>query len=261
MLPDAHGLVAPPSCSAEPADFALRLSRQLILVTASDWTSTTAELRCFERKQPRFDWQSIGDPIKVSVGRSGLAWGIGLHGEIGVEGPSKREGDGCAPAGIFAITELFGYADQQSTLAKSAKLPYRSATRDLKCIDDSSSSYYNRIVDQSCLREIDWHSHEDMLRGDACYAVGAVVAHNSHRPLAGAGSCIFIHVWKGEGVPTEGCTAGSFADILQICLWLDEHALPRLVQLPRAEYERLKDLWALPALVAWHTADEPKTAC
>jgi L,D-peptidoglycan transpeptidase YkuD (ErfK/YbiS/YcfS/YnhG family) len=236
-----------------PADSPLSSARQLLLVTAPTWGSTSAQLRRFQRKDPGADWTPIGDTVPVSLGRSGLAWGIGLHGEIGVHGagePAKCEGDGCSPAGIFAITELFGDADMEGRLARSAGLPYRIASGDLKCIDDPASIHYNRIVDQRVLRGIDWQSHEDMLRSDPCYAIGAFVAHNSERPQPGAGSCIFLHVWKAAGVPTAGCTAGSLADMCEICLWLDGGSSPLLVQLPQADYARLKDRWALPSLAA-----------
>jgi L,D-peptidoglycan transpeptidase YkuD (ErfK/YbiS/YcfS/YnhG family) len=181
------------------------------------------------------------------LGCSGLAWGRGLHPQVGRAGPEKREGDGCAPAGIFAITALFGYGAPDSLFAHAAKLPYLRATRDLKCIDDPASSHYNRVVNQSDLAQTDWASAEDMLRSDPRYAVGAVIGHNSEQPVPGAGSCIFLHVWESEGVPTAGCTAMSLADMTEIGGWLDSEAAPLLVQLPQAEYLRLREAWALPA--------------
>lgn len=223
-------------------------SRQLILVTAPDWTSTAAELQRFERESLAAEWRRVGASVPVSLGKSGLAWGIGLHREISASGPTKKEGDGCAPAGIFALTALFGYAGPASDLAHAARLPYYAATPDLKAIDDPLSRYYNQLVDQRCVDAIDWQSHEEMWRDDARYAIGAVVAHNSEPPLPGAGSCIFLHVWHGPGLPTAGCTASSLADMTEICAWLDGAAAPLLVQLPQAEYRHFKDAWALPAL-------------
>ncbi|HXE39728.1 MAG TPA: hypothetical protein VN639_14770, partial [Azonexus sp.] len=111
-------------------------------------------------------------------------------------------------------------------------------------------AYYNRIVDQSRIAQSDWHSCEDMRRGDGRYAVGAVVAHNAGQPVPGAGSCIFLHVWAGVGVPTAGCTAMALADMTAIAGWLDAAAAPVLVQLPRAEYERWREVWGLPAFSA-----------
>jgi len=224
----------------------LSSSLQLLLVIAPARESTTAQLQRFERVSLDQAWQRCGSAISVSLGKSGLAWGRGKHPPIA--GMEKREGDGCAPAGIFAITALFGYATADSAFACAAKLPYLCATSDLKCIDDPASAHYNRVVDQSCLAASDWASCEDMLRSDQRYAVGAVVAHNCEPSVPGAGSCIFLHVWESEGAPTAGCTAMSLADMSEIAVWLDEAASPLLVQLPRTEYEDLREDWNLPGI-------------
>jgi len=223
-------------------------SLQILLVIAPAWESTTAQLQRFERVSPDQAWQRCGSAVAVSLGKSGLAWGRGLHPRIA--GKEKREGDGCAPAGIFAITGLFGYAASDSSFARSMKLPYLCATSNLKCIDDPASAHYNRVVDQSCLGAGDWASCEDMLRHDERYAVGAVVGHNSEPPEPGAGSCIFLHVWENEGAPTAGCTAMALADMGEVAAWLDETAAPLLVQLPQLEYEALRAAWGLPQIGA-----------
>ncbi len=159
--------------------------------------------------------------------------------------PLKCEGDGRAPAGIFALTALFGAADPAGQLAQSASLPFLCASGDLKCVDDPASQHYNQIVDQTRVARIDWASCEDMLRPDTRYAIGAVVGHNpDNRP--GAGSCIFLHVWQDAVTPTAGCTAASLANMSEVCAWLDATANPLLVQLPQAEYIRYRQAWALP---------------
>ena len=159
-------------------------SRQLLLVIASNWASRVAQLQRFERTGCAGSWQPVGAPIAVSLGRAGLAWGRGLHPLDGEAG--KREGDGCSPAGGFAMTALFGYAAGDRLFAGAAKLPYLQATPDLKAIDDPASAYYNQIVDQSTLAQPDWASCEDMLRSDQRYAVGAVMAHNCEPVVPGA---------------------------------------------------------------------------
>jgi L,D-peptidoglycan transpeptidase YkuD (ErfK/YbiS/YcfS/YnhG family) len=229
-----------------PAASPLSASRQLVLVTAPEWNSTAATLRRFERTGGAASWHEIAAPIRVSLGRSGLGWGRGRHADIRRQGPVKREGDGRAPAGIFALSALFGYATRHSLAARTVKLPYWPATPDLQCVDDPSSSEYNRIVHSSRHRPIDWQSHEAMLRDDNQYAWGVVVAHNTSPAMPQAGSCIFLHVWKGENEPTEGCTAGAATDIAQLVLWLKAESAPMLVQLPESEYRRLKPVWNLP---------------
>ncbi|HXE37854.1 MAG TPA: L,D-transpeptidase family protein [Azonexus sp.] len=224
--------------------------QQLLLCTAADWNANAGRLQRFARADATGAWRPVAEPIPVALGTSGLAWGRGLHPLADQTAPGKREGDGRAPAGIFAITALFGEAAPDSALARAAKLPYLCATPDLKAIDDPASAYYNRIVDQSRVAQPDWHSCEDMRRGDGRYAVGAVVAHNAGQPVPGAGSCIFLHAWAGEGVPTAGCTAMALADMTAIAGWLDGAATPVLVQLPRAEYVRWREAWGLPAFSA-----------
>lgn len=93
----------------------------------------------------RAGWAAVGAALPVALGRAGLAWGRGCTRR---SRRTKREGDGCSPAGVFAISALFGDAPD-SPLARTAKLPYGYATRDLKCVDDPASAYYNRIVDQA----------------------------------------------------------------------------------------------------------------
>lgn len=217
--------------------------RQLLLCLAADWDAPHGRLQRFERL-PGGDWAPLGALLPVSLGRAGLAWGRGLH--PAQPGRAKQEGDGRAPAGAFAISALFGYGAADSPLARAAKLPYLSATHALKCVDDPASAHYNCVVDQSAVA-VDWASCEEMLRRDARYAVGAVVAHNTAPPLAGCGSCIFLHVWEAPGVPTAGCTAMALDDMTVLAGWLEGAAAPLLVQLPQAAYEDLRQVWGLPA--------------
>ena len=77
-----------------------------------------------------------------------------------------------------------------------------------------------------------WESAERMRRDDDLYALGMVVAHNPAPAAAGRGSAIFLHVWRGPGSPTSGCTSISRADLLQVLTWLRPDARPLLVQAP-----------------------------
>lgn len=220
-------------------------SCQILRVLAAEWRSSTAILQRFARRHRAQAWQAVGDEIPVSLGRSGLAWGIGLHPPAPASERAKREGDGCATAGIFTITALFGEAGPESAFVQSARLPYRCASAHLKCIDDAASRYYNQVIDQGTVDAVDWRSHEEMLRDDERYAIGAVIAHNA-ACQPGQGSCIFLHVWQAAGVPTAGCTAASLADMTEICAWLDATRNPLIVQLPEAEYRRHREAWGLP---------------
>lgn len=223
---------------------------QVLLCLAPDWQAPAGQVFLFERQPGAQGWQSVGAALPAMLGRAGLAWGRGLHPVPGTAAPGKREGDGRAPAGVFALSALFGDPASASELEGSARLPWLTTSAARKCIDDPDSAHFNRIVDQTEVAQSDWISYEDMLRADGRYAVGAVVAHNVEPAVPGLGSCIFLHVWAAPGVATAGCTALALADMRTIAGWLDGAAQPLLVQLPQAEYERRRADWGLPEVAA-----------
>ncbi len=156
-------------------------------------------------------------------------------------GPIKQEGDHRAPAGMFSLRYAFGYASSPL----SHKLSYIPLTLTIECIDDSHSAYYNQIVDRSLIAQPDWKRSEHML-SEALYRWGIVIDHNTDHTIPGAGSCVFMHRWKASNSPTVGCTAMAEEDLKLVFNWLDKEAFPMLVQLPQAEYQRLRTLWKLP---------------
>ena len=216
---------------------------QLVLVTTDGWDAPGGSLRTFERGSD--GWREVGGARAVTVGRSGAAWGLGLH-PTQVEGPKKREGDGRSPAGVYAIGEAFGYPERFET-----RLDYHGMLESHWCIDVPGSPLYNRIVDaREVGAEAAKGSTEPMRRdihvdGDQRYRIGFVIEHNA----AGqdmAGSCIFAHVWKAPGGATAGCTAMSDADMQALLRWLDRRRAPRFVLLPAEQYQRLRSEWRLP---------------
>lgn len=222
---------------------ALTGSGQLVLVLADGWGATSGELWTFERAGA--GWKQAGGPLFVNLGRKGLAWGLGLHGANasgGAGAPVKREGDGKAPVGLFAIGEGFAYDPSEVGAAKVAVL---KADADLLCVDDTKSAHYNAMVRASQVAK-DWDSVEDMRRKDEAYRYGAVVRHNMDPAQPGGGSCIFLHVWLGRGVGSSGCTNMAPEHMLGLLRWLDAGKRPVMALLPRGEYARLKDAWGLP---------------
>ncbi|HEU0014383.1 MAG TPA: L,D-transpeptidase family protein [Longimicrobium sp.] len=219
---------------------------QVVVVTTADWNAVDAELRRYERASPAEPWRAVGEPVRAAVGRTGLAWGTGLHrpGIAAAGDPIKREGDGKAPAGIFRLGSAFGYAPAAE--AAWVRLPYHPTDAGVECVDDSGSRHYNRRVDRDTIAQPDWTSHEELRRNDQLYRWGVWVDHNSDPPVPQGGSCIFLHVWAGPGVATSGCTAMAEADLTALLAWLDPAAGPLLVQLPRGVHEGLRGPWALP---------------
>ena len=222
-------------------------ARQLIVVTTTDWNAPTGTLRAFEREGE--GWRETSPGFTVNVGRSGAGWGLGLHDAHDQDaGPVKREGDGRAPAGVFAIGTAFGYAPELST-----GLAYKAMQANDWCIDVPDSPLYNRIVDRSVAKApgLD-RSSEPMRRDlqakpDDLYKVGFVIEHNPQaQPLGG--SCIFAHVQRAPGAPTAGCTSMPEDALRGLLAWLRDDAHPAFVLLRQNEYARLQAAWRLPAL-------------
>ena len=215
-------------------------TRQLIVVRGESWDDFHGRAQRFERSEAGGDWRAVGDAFDVVFGHAGLAWGRGLHGDgppPGVEtGPTKSEGDGRSPAGVFSIGAAYGRAPRDPA---STKLPYTQSASTLRCVDDPRSAHYNRVVDAAEFRE-DWTSAEPMRR---YYELAIVVEHNlDYEP--GGGSCIFLHAWKGPNTPVTGCTAMAPAELDTLADWLEPGAL--LVTLPKPAIDHLREAWALP---------------
>jgi L,D-peptidoglycan transpeptidase YkuD (ErfK/YbiS/YcfS/YnhG family) len=225
-----------PPASPVPAD-----ARQLILVTAEEWTSTVGSLSRYARDSPSSDWRQIGTPTPVTLGRSGLGWGKGLQPD-GIQGPSKIEGDGKSPAGVFTVGKLFGY---EPPPRQGFRVAYIRLLESTQCIEDARSRHYNQIVDASAIQLHDWSAAEHMRRTDDLYRLGVFVNANTEPVTAGRGSCIFIHVWRDGQSPTAGCTAMDLSRLRNLAQWLDATKNPVLVQLPMAEYRKFKRPWRL----------------
>ncbi|GAB3740419.1 hypothetical protein GCM10028794_25150 [Silanimonas algicola] len=251
-LGDRRPLRATPDPAQAPAPRALDhgpwpnpSTRQLVVVLTPNWDAPQGRLARFEREAGGA-WRPVGPSVAVTVGRNGSAWGLGVHAPQD-EGPQKAEGDGRAPAGVFAIGSAFGYG-----AAATTRLAYAPMQREHWCIDVPGSPLYNRIVDR---REVGAKaiegSTEPMRRdlhkdGDQRYRLGFVIEHNA-AGVGRAGSCIFAHLWEGPDVPTAGCTAMGEAAMASLLEWLDPAATPRFVLLPVQAYARLQAPWDLPA--------------
>lgn len=233
--------VGEPVAPAETAAWAD--ARQLVLVLSPDWNADHGELQAFERSA-KGSWKRRGDRVPVTLGRSGSAWGLGLHAVH--EGPRKREGDGRSPAGVFRLGDAFGYAGTQRTA-----LNYVPMQDSHYCIDVADSPLYNRIVDTRAVGEAAIKGSTEPMRrdihvnGDVRYKSGFVILHNDTQQ-PGGGSCIFAHLWRSPGEATSGCTAMDEAAMQQLLRWLDPQQRPIFVLLPQAEYAKLASSWQLP---------------
>lgn len=230
---------APAPSSASPIS---RSSRQLLLVRAETWTKSYGTLTQYERK-PGGAWVAAGEEIPVDLGRNGLAWGRGLHASP-ESGPFKAEGDRKSPAGVFSLGRAFGTADELPP--DSRGFPYLATRASSYCVEDVRSSFYNQIIDSREVKRTNWEKWSELRRRDGLFDWGVVVRQNSPDIRKAAGSCVFLHVWRGPRVPTSGCTALPRERIQAILRWLDAAAEPVLVQLPQPAFEALRSAWGLP---------------
>jgi L,D-peptidoglycan transpeptidase YkuD (ErfK/YbiS/YcfS/YnhG family) len=222
-------------------------TRQLVLVTSEGWDSTQGTLRTFERADSGSTWVGAQPAIDVSLGRTGSAWGTGLHAAQ-AGGPRKVEGDGRSPAGVFDIAQAFGYASTADT-----GLTYQAMDASDYCIDVAASPLYNQIVDAREVGQAAVEGSTEPMRldvhgkGDVRYRQGFVIRHNPGNTPRG-GSCIFAHLWRTPGEATAGCTAMAEPHMQHLLAWLRQDARPVFVLLPEAEYHRLRASWRLPLI-------------
>lgn len=217
------------------ADTALvHKARKLIVVTTPGWNSVDGTLTRYEKSRKK--WKQVGDPVPIVVGKNGMAWDPALAHEAA---PVKHEGDGRSPAGVYPIHETFGFAP---SLGQSRN--YLSLTPAIECVDDANSSHYAHIANNERVAK-DWNSSEHMRSIDA-YRWGAIVPYNMSSTKPGAGSCIFLHVWSGPGKGTAGCTAMPEQTMSDMVRWINSPGGTVLVQMPNAEYDRLKSSLGTP---------------
>ncbi len=220
---------------------------QMILTLADGWNSNHALLQCYERASVKAPWQpALPTPVKVNLGKNGLAWGIGERPVPRGNGvPDKMEGDRRAPAGYFQLGTVYGYAP--GLPGGSRGFRYRQLTAWDAWVDDVKSPLYNRHVVINPKEGIPpWFEKAKMRHGDFAYEWLLEVRHNSNPPVPGAGSAIFFHIRRGPESFSFGCTTMPKPDLEKILRWLKPGAFPRSVLLTRGEYQKARQPWDLP---------------
>ncbi len=233
------GLVMAVACAM--AQEPVKQARQMLVVTTPGWDAVEGSLQRWERTGDGKAWRRVGEPVAIVVGKTGLAWGIGVQVRA-VDGlrragdPVKKEGDGRSPAGVFRLGTAFGVTEQPLA---GLKLGYQPLTPGIECVDDGASQSYNRLVDRRKVA-VDWTSSEKMRETLPYYQWGVVIEHNWEKPRVGGGSCIFLHVWGKPGEGTVGCTAMAEPELERVMAWLDPAKRPLLVQLPVGVWGKVK---------------------
>ncbi|GMG87424.1 L,D-transpeptidase family protein [Biformimicrobium ophioploci] len=238
--------MAPLCMAAAPFTVDSLGAEKLVVVTSADWNTDHGQMSTFTLGDN--GWERASESVDVMLGRSGLGWGIGLHPQNSGEDPVKKEGDGRAPAGVFSLGAAFGYLPKLAV-----DYPYTPMNENHFCIDVPASPLYNTTVDASEVgKDAVEGSTEPMrrdihLKGDQRYKKGIFVNHNP-KNISGAGSCIFMHLWKEQGTATAGCTAMEESAMDQLLAWLEAPEKVLYVALPQDKYQQLQQEWNLPAL-------------
>lgn len=217
--------------------------QQLVLTLTDDWNLSNGVLQRFERSND--EWHPVGQPWPVRLGKNGLAWGRGLH-PADLDGLVKKEGDGRAPCGVFAIGEAYGYDPE---IQKNPNLGYTQVTEQDLWVEDSSSPYYNKHLRLPGRGpQNDWEKRQQMRMDDPAHRLKLFIGHNTGPGTErGAGSAIFFHIWRENGAkPTTGCTAMEEQRLRELIAWVDPAAKPLYVLLPKPVYQQLVKQWKLP---------------
>lgn len=130
-------------------------------------------------------------------------WRLVLETEaiIGKNGLGKtKEGDGKTPIGVFLFVEAFGILENPG-----AKLPYVQVKEHHYWVDDSGSSYYNKLVSAKGLKS-DWTSAEHIIEYGESYHYVLATSYNMEC-IPGKGSAVFLHCTTGDSDSTAGCIA------------------------------------------------------
>ncbi|ABK53864.1 conserved hypothetical protein [Acidothermus cellulolyticus 11B] len=181
-------------------------ARQVITVTSSSWTSTTAVVQTFEKTAA--GWRAVFPAMPAHIGYNGFA-------------VDKREGDGKTPAGIFGLTMMFGQPPNPGV-----SFLYRVPDAASVWVDDPSSPYYNTWQENAALKG----EHLASPGYATAYAYAAVIAYNTDPVVPGKGSAIFLHV--DTGGPTAGCVSVGKTNLIRILRWLSPSAHPVIVMAP-----------------------------
>ena len=171
-------------------------ARQIIAVTNTSWSSSSATVRIFVRR--------------------------GRH---------KHEGDGQTPVGAYDIGRLFGTGSDPGVRASYR----RTDTHDF-WVDESDSPYYNTwqrgtSADSSHAYIHGRYTHVEHLYVPSVYDHAFVIRYNTgHVP--GRGSAIFFH--HTNGLATSGCVAVTESHIRAVLRWINKTRCIRIVMGPES---------------------------
>jgi L,D-peptidoglycan transpeptidase YkuD (ErfK/YbiS/YcfS/YnhG family) len=188
-------------------------AQQVITVDAASSASTTATLSTFQNDGN--GWYQVFNPMPAVDGINGWR-----------PGPSRSEGDGTSPEGIYAIgSTMYGVNADPGT---------QFSYHQLACGDwwdeDATSPTYNTFQHVACGTSPPFGGASEALwtEGNA-YPSMAVINFNT--PSTGpTGSAIFLHA--AIGPHTQGCISLPLPDLNEVIRWLNPALHPVIVMGP-----------------------------
>lgn len=142
-------------------------------------------------------FEAGGRTYRCTLGRTGV-----------IAAAEKREGDGRSPLGVWPIRKVLYRPDVG---APRTALPLEPIGRDQGWCDDPEDPAYNTRVTLPFRG-----SFEKLWRDDEIYDVVVVLGHNDDPPVPYLGSCIFMHLARADGSPTQGCVALAREDLAEV---------------------------------------------
>ena len=190
-------------------------AQQVVIVDAPSAASTTATLTAYE--DDGNGWNQVFGPMPAVDGVDG--W---------VPGPSRSEGDGTTPEGIYTIgPTMYGTDPNPGT-----QFPYHQLVCGDWWDEDSASPTYNTFQHVACGTTPPYAADSEALwtEGNA-YPAMAVIDYNTP-PSGPLGSGIFLHA--DIGAPTQGCVSLPLTDLDAVLAWLNPALHPVIVMGPDA---------------------------
>jgi len=134
----------------------------------------------------------------------------------------KNEGDKKTPKGTFEIENLYFRKDRKKE--PSTQLRCIEIKKDMGwCNDTRFPKKYNKLIKLG-----ENIKHEKLKRKDYKYDFLIPIKYNFKKPIAGRGSCIFIHLTK-DYKPTAGCIALKEKDFLIMIKLIKKNSRIRII--------------------------------
>jgi L,D-peptidoglycan transpeptidase YkuD (ErfK/YbiS/YcfS/YnhG family) len=129
----------------------------------------------------------------------------------------------------------------------AAGWPYHQVTERDAWIDDPALPDFNHLVTLPAgATPPSWWEREHMHLGDFAYQWMVVIEANYDSPVGDGGNSIFFHVRRAEHYRTAGCTTMEQDNLLRLIKWLRPGSHAMMVELTKADYQRLWKDWGLP---------------